>query len=89
MSTTCTARRSIARLNLCLLACSLVALSACGTKPAAPICPRPPIPAELLRKAPKPEPLSSSIQASASARSSPTISATPSSAATLPRSWMP
>ena len=36
MSPTFTGRRSTRRLSLCLLACSLLALSACGTKPPEP-----------------------------------------------------
>ncbi len=54
MSPTSTARRSTPTLSLCLLACSLLALSACGTKPPEPepepLCPPPQIPAELQRK---------------------------------------
>ncbi|RAR40262.1 hypothetical protein DP092_02410 [Pseudomonas sp. MDMC224] len=78
-------------LSLCLLACSLLALSACGTKPPEPepqpLCPPPQIPSELLRKSPKPEPLTNSTQASARTLSWPITSATQSSARTLPRSW--
>ncbi|WP_347505843.1 hypothetical protein [Pseudomonas anguilliseptica] len=55
-------------------------------EPAQPECHRPQIPAELLRKSPKAEPLSNSIQASASATSWSITPATPSSAATAPRS---
>lgn len=76
-------------LSLCLLACSLVALSGCGTKPPEPEpqCPKPQIPAELLRKAPKAEPLTSSTQGSVRTLSWRITSDTPSSAATWPTSW--
>ncbi|PIA66379.1 hypothetical protein CDR19_25170 [Ectopseudomonas toyotomiensis] len=88
---TFTGRRSTRRLSLCLLACSLLALSACGTNPPEPepqlLCPPPQIPSELLRKSPKPEPLSSSTQASARPLSWDITSSTPSSAATQRRSW--
>ncbi|RMH86404.1 hypothetical protein EA796_00820 [Pseudomonas sp. AOB-7] len=90
MSTTSIGRRSSRRLSLCLLACSLLAGCAFMTKQPAPEpqCPRPPIPAELLRKSKPVEPLSNSIQASARVLSWPTTSATPSSAAAQRRSWM-
>ncbi|AXR09986.1 hypothetical protein DZ899_07285 [Pseudomonas aeruginosa] len=88
MSTTSTARPWTPSPRRFLLACSLAALSACGTTPPEH-CPRPQIPAELLRKAPKPSPLSSSMQASAAPSSWNTTSATPSSAATPPRSSTP
>ncbi|AAS47864.1 gp24 [Burkholderia phage BcepMu] len=83
MSRANTARRRMRLFRICLAACSLPALSACGTPPPAPmVCPRPVLPPELLRR---PAPMTPLIPGYARTTSSPTTSTPAAAAATSNR----